>query len=79
MYGGLFLTVTSAYLFSFLKGGLFFPNIRVIDFIILGFLISVLSTTGDLIESFLKRAANMKDSGNLFPGHGGMLDRVIYL
>lgn len=42
---------------------------------VIGLLVAALGTTGDLVESMLKRMAGVKDSGQLMPGHGGALDR----
>ncbi|MDZ4861427.1 MAG: phosphatidate cytidylyltransferase [Candidatus Hydrogenedentes bacterium] len=54
---------------------LHFPNWHVAVYLYTGAALSVASQFGDLAESVMKRDAGIKDSGNFFPGHGGVLDR----
>jgi phosphatidate cytidylyltransferase len=51
-------------------------DIGVWQAVALGLLVCMAAVAGDLCESLLKRAAGVKDSGNIIPGHGGMLDRL---
>ncbi len=51
-------------------------GINVMHYLLIGFGGSILTQIGDLIASWLKRMCEIKDFGNLLPGHGGILDRV---
>ena len=54
--------------------GMFF-DLPVREMAVLGFILALLATIGDLVESVAKRYAGVKDSGNIIPGHGGVWDR----
>ncbi len=64
-YSELFIS-TSSELFIFTN----------LDWVIIALIISVIGSYGDLVESKFKRQANVKDSGTIMPGHGGLLDRL---
>lgn len=54
----------------------FFPALSLESAVVVGLLLGVVGQAGDLLESAIKRSVGTKDTGQLIPGHGGMLDRV---
>ena len=68
--GGVILTLVVGFFIE-----RYYPDLRG-NWIMVGFLVAVFAPFGDLIESQLKRTFGVKDSGNIIPGHGGILDRL---
>lgn len=69
---GLLFSVLAAMVF----GHYFFPVWPTAYLVLIGVFLGLVGTVGDLFESMIKRGADMKDSSNLLPGHGGVLDRI---
>jgi phosphatidate cytidylyltransferase len=68
--GGAFVVMISSFVLS-----RYFDFLNPIEFVGLGLVIVLAATFGDLIESMFKRSKNVKDTGKIMPGHGGLLDR----
>ena len=75
MIGSFLLPIILAYIFfNFFSNKILYNFTKEIIIFIL--LLSLISQIGDIIVSYFKRKSNIKDTGNIIPGHGGILDRI---
>ena len=76
--GGILFAILAGYLISkyYIKANPEFSDRSILIWTSIAVIVGIVGTIGDLIESKFKRIAGVKDSGNIMPGHGGILDRL---
>lgn len=75
-FGGMIFVVLAAVIYAYVEYKDNLATEHVLIYAAYGIVVSIFATVGDLFESMLKRRAGVKDSGNIIPGHGGVLDRI---
>jgi phosphatidate cytidylyltransferase len=75
-YAGAVGGLIGAIVVTILARRYYFVNFSIAVAVILGAFLSFAAQLGDMFESLIKRASGVKDSGDLIPGHGGLLDRI---